>query len=158
MRQDNKQRNFKGFFCSLQQIDGSSVLVKLKNIIGMTDGDRKTFNTPFIYMGSTTHYNGFDLSLGLTKDQVKLMVRVQNTDIVGGVWSLQELSKRMNIKNGGVTKLIEDGRMGVKFNVRSKDHGTLWRVIITDDEREMKPIKTGKPVVSDYDDDFFFDL
>lgn len=154
MREDNKQKNFKGFFCSPQQIDGSSVLVKLKNIIGVTNDDKKTFNTPFIYMGSTTNYNGFDLSLGLTGDGVTLIVKVLNTNIVGGFWSLQDLTKRMKTKNDGVThqtvsKLIQDGRMGVKFNVRTKDHGTQWKV---------QPLVLSTSTSTEDDDDFFQDL
>lgn len=150
--------NFKGFFCSPQQIDGVSVITKLKNIIGIDVNGKKTLKTPYIFTGQTTTYNGFQLSLKSDNENVYLIINVLDTDVVSGNWTIKELMENINQKNDThltpdmVVELIESGRMGVKFNVSVlKDHGTRWIIQKTDDTKKKESPTT-------IEDDFFKDL
>ena len=155
------------FYLTPKQQNDHSMVTYLKNKYGVKVEDKKTFSTPYISSKVVTDFNGSQFYLSLEGERVYLKVITDKKVTSEVFWNIDDISSSMKSKNPTfkvitpefMKELITKGYLQVKFNVsKTKDHGTYWRVIITDDEREIKPIKTGKPVVSDYDDDFFFDL
>ncbi len=155
------------FYLTPKRLNDHSMVTYLKNKYGVTIGEKKTFSTPYIGSKMVSEFNGSQLYLSLEGERVYLKVITDKKVTSEVFWNIEDISSSMKSKNSTykvispefMKELIRNGCLQVKFNVsKTKDHGTLWRVFIIDDEREIKPIKNGKPVVSDYDDDFFFDL
>jgi hypothetical protein len=156
------------FFLTPKRLNNQSMVNFLKSKFGVVVDGKQTFTTPYLSSTVVKLYNGSQFYISLEGDIVYL--KVISNDMVSNecFWNIEDITTSFKSKypkhsrvitSSFMKEHITEGLLMVKFNVsKTKDHGTLWRVFIIDDEKEIKPIKTGKPVVSDYDDDFFFDL
>lgn len=127
----------KSFMLAPKKKDGKSRVNYLKYNIGIIDEGKYTFKTDFISVKPII-YNGHYLSLKVNNDVVELFI----TDgVLSGsinAWDINLLVKKLLVKNSNcnfinrnnIVKLINSGKMVVKFNVsKIKDHGTTWKVI-----------------------------
>ena len=144
------------FYLTPKRVNDQSMIKTLKKKFGVMVGGVKSFTTPHISTSKVTHYNGFQFYLSLENERVYLKVISDNKLSSEVFWNIEDISNSMKQKNptykvitpSFMKELISNGWLQVKFNVsKTKDHGTLWRVFIND-EKEVKPKKTGKPVVT----------
>lgn len=105
--------------------------------LGVGAGDVKVFKTPFISGSDITKYNGYNLSLVVKEDKIKLQVTERKKILLLDCWEISELTKTLAAKNQRcnfidneyVKSLITSGKLKVKFNVsKIKNHGTEWKV------------------------------
>jgi hypothetical protein len=155
------------FYLTPKQVNDNSMVNYLRNKYGLKVKDKKTFTTPFVSSSVISEFNGSQFYLSLEGDRVYLKVITDKKVSSEVFWNLEDISSSMKSKNSTykvispefIKELISKGYLQVKFNVsKTKDHGTLWKVFITDDEFDIRPKKMKKPVFSDYENDFFSDF
>ena len=156
---------FKSFYLTPERVNTSSMVNTLKDKLGFEEKGVKTLMTEIISTKEVTQYNGSKLYLTLNDDKVYLNVITDDKIYNEVYWKIDTLVSSMKVKNLGrginkelVKKLLNEGKMRVKFNVsKSKDHGTKWSFDTTVKEL-VKPIEVKPQVKEDFDGDFFSDF
>jgi hypothetical protein len=127
----------KQFYLAPNKLDGTSVIAKLKSNFGVKIGEKYSLKTPFLKINKTTPYNTYNLSLVLCNDLVIMLIKKEEIQLPFCSWNIEDITTSLKKKNGNnelitndvIIKLLEDGKLKVKFNVSlTKDHGTLWVV------------------------------
>lgn len=127
----------KQFYLAPNKLDGSSVITKLKSNFGIKIGEKHSFKTPYLKLEKTTPYNSYNLSLVLSNDLLIMLIKKEENQLPFCSWNIDDITTSLKKKNGNnnlitndvIIKLLEDGKLKVKFNVSCiKDHGTLWVV------------------------------
>lgn len=131
------------FYLTPKRVNDQSMVNTLKNKYGIEVGKKKTFTTPYINSTEVSHFNGTQFYLSLEGDRVYLKIISDDKVSSEVFWNIEDISNSMKQKNptykvitpSFMKELINKGFLQVKFNVsKVKDHGTQWRVIITEED------------------------
>ena len=126
---------FNNFYCGPEKKDNVSTIKTLSNHLGIKRENKISFKTDYISTSKEISYNGFQLSMKLDKNDVKLVIKdITNRKKWIVCWNISLIHTFMKKKNPFITEssvrtLLLKGSLKVKFNVSEiKDHGTLWKV------------------------------
>jgi hypothetical protein len=106
------------------------------NDYGVENSGFITFKTGLISTSTETIYNNQRFKLVVVENEVQMIANETNVVASWTIHSITQTLKRKNSSLSGINKvfvksLVESGRLGVKFNVMKKDHGTMWSIIRT---------------------------
>lgn len=129
---------FDNFCCVPEKKDKVSTIKTLSYHLGIKREDKISFKTTYISTSKETAYNGFQLSLSLENNYVRLLIKDDITNKKRWIdcWNITAITSAMSKKNPSIAvtenmvrKLLLDGSLNVKFCVsEKKDHGTCWKV------------------------------
>ena len=160
-------KDIKPFYLTPNSVNGSKSVVKsLINTYGVETGGIKTFNTGTFSTTREIEYNKRLFKLVLDGKNVQLVSKSETETKVEGLWTINSIAQTLKSKNSGITglteakvsSLIENGDLGVKFNVLKKDHGTKWSRIRKTEPIVTKPVQISEEVRKKAFDEFSKDI